>query len=295
MEVTFTGSSTASPYLHSEAEATHVLERLETVDCPTVLSFVNAQSINVARCNPQLLSSLLASSVLLRDGVGVSILLRLFGIAPGWNTNGTDFIPKLLERFKGRRVALIGTTEPYTSRAAAHAASCGCKVSLISSGFCSPEFYVRAVRTARPELVILGMGTPKQEEVAELLAHKADCPMLVVNGGAILDRWAGRWRRAPVILRRVGAEWAFRLAQEPRRLSHRYLVGNLSFVGWALMIRFLGGCRPSVLPAGDDYGAERTASLAHSGRGGPRGPLPDFYPKGRVDYRLSPQQEEDGG
>ena len=134
----------------------------------------------------------------------------------------------------------------------------------------------------------------QQDEVAGLRAVNADGSVLVVNVGALLDRCAGRWRRAPVILRRVGAEWAFRLAQEPRRLSHRYLVGNLSFMGWALVIRFLGGCRwPSVLRAGDDYGAERTASLkvAHS-----RGPLPDFYPKGRVDNRLSPQlrQEEDG-
>jgi N-acetylglucosaminyldiphosphoundecaprenol N-acetyl-beta-D-mannosaminyltransferase len=227
--------------VHSAVAEIQVIDRLSKVDRPTVLSFVNANTINLARRNPGLLGNLLTSSVLLRDGIGVSILFRLLGLAPGWNTNGTDFIPKVLERFTDRRAALLGTVEPYVTIAAAHVSRCGCAVSLASDGFYDPQHYVREVRTARPDLVILGMGTPKQEDVAARLAQELDFPVLIVNGGAVLDRWAGRWRRAPFLLRRIGAEWVYRLVHEPRRLTRRYLIGNITFLGWAVWTRVSAG------------------------------------------------------
>jgi len=79
--------------------------------------------------------------------------------------------------------------------------------------------------------ILLAMGMPRQEEVAVELKRALDHRVLIINGGAIVDFLAGRFARAPTLVQRLGFEWAFRLAQEPRRLFRRYLVTNSRFLG----------------------------------------------------------------
>jgi N-acetylglucosaminyldiphosphoundecaprenol N-acetyl-beta-D-mannosaminyltransferase len=61
-------------------------------------------------------------------------------------------------------------------------------------------------------------------------------PCVIVCGGAIIDFLGGKTARAPGWMRRFGLEWAFRLACEPRRLFHRYVMGNPVFVSRALKL-----------------------------------------------------------
>jgi N-acetylglucosaminyldiphosphoundecaprenol N-acetyl-beta-D-mannosaminyltransferase len=216
------------------ADQAELLARIRTVRGPTILSFINANTMNLARDNNALLYDLLGSSLLLRDGIGMSILLLLIGKSPGLNSNGTDFIPRVALQFKGRSVALLGTEDVYVRRAAEYTQRFGCRVVVAENGFHEPESYSGKVKKARPELIVLGMGSPKQECVARIIARSADYPVVIVNGGAILDRWAGRFRRAPPIVRQLRAEWLFRLMLEPRRLWRRYLIGNGRFLAWAV-------------------------------------------------------------
>jgi len=71
----------------------------------------------------------------------------------------------------------------------------------------------------------MAMGMPKQEEVSVRLREALAHPVLIVNGGAILDYIGGKVPRAPRLMRQVGMEWLFRLAVEPRRLFSRYVLG----------------------------------------------------------------------
>jgi exopolysaccharide biosynthesis WecB/TagA/CpsF family protein len=204
---------------------------------PVVLSFVNTYAVNLSRNDENFFECLTTSSYLLRDGSGVSLLCRLFGIPPGRNGCGTDTIPRLLDYFIGRRVALCGTSDTYVSKAADHVRALGCSVDLACNGFADIDVYLELIKAARPDLVILGMGMPKQELVAHHLARRLDFPVAIVCGGAILDYWAERFPRAPLFVRRLGFEWVFRLMLEPRRLWRRFIVGNASFVVWALYMR----------------------------------------------------------
>jgi len=213
-----------------------LVDELTAIDFPVVLSFINAHTMNIARDDRALLQDLLDSSLLLRDGVGMSILMRMIGKSPGLNSNGTDLIPKIASEFKGRSVALLGTEDVYVARAAEYATRVGCDVVLVENGFQHPQLYVEKIWETRPDLVVLGMGTPKQERVAQMIARRVEHPVVIVNGGAILDRWAGRFRRAPALVRRLRAEWLYRLAREPRRLWRRYLLGNWRFMAWALSL-----------------------------------------------------------
>ena len=66
---------------------------------------------------------------------------------------------------------------------------------------------------------------------------------LIISGGAILDFYAGRFPRAPGLMRAVGIEWLFRLACEPRRLFRRYVIGNPRFIGGAVRYAWLSAVR----------------------------------------------------
>jgi N-acetylglucosaminyldiphosphoundecaprenol N-acetyl-beta-D-mannosaminyltransferase len=86
----------------------------------------------------------------------------------------------------------------------------------------------RAVNAADPDIVWVGLGAPKQDRW--MAAHRPALKAPVLIGvGAAFDMLAGRVTRAPRFLQRTGCEWMFRIAQEPRRLSRRYLEANSKF------------------------------------------------------------------
>lgn len=88
---------------------------------------------------------------------------------------------------------------------------------------------------ARPDLVYVGLGSPKQEALIERV--RGTLPSAWWMGvGISFSFVAGRVQRAPVWVRRFGLEWMHRLVQEPRRLAGRYLVDDLPY-GAALMAR----------------------------------------------------------
>jgi N-acetylglucosaminyldiphosphoundecaprenol N-acetyl-beta-D-mannosaminyltransferase len=91
------------------------------------------------------------------------------------------------------------------------------------------ENVVQLISAAQPDLVWVGLGTPKQELWMAAHAHRIDAGVLI-GVGAAFDIHAGLTRQAPHWMQRSGLEWAFRLAQEPRRLSRRYLYNNPRFL-----------------------------------------------------------------
>ena len=216
-----------------------LLRRLTAPSKPTVLAFVNQHALNLAWSKPEFAAALRRADVLLRDGVGIECFLRANGCPTGRNMNGTDFIPKLAAGYAGRRVALFGTAEPWTGKAAAVLERLGCVVVSALHGFHLPEVYLDTVAAARPELVLLAMSMPKQEQVAACIAAGSREPVLVVSGGAIADFLAGRFERAPKMLRQIRLEWLYRLALEPKRLASRYLSGGATFVWRGAVLRHM--------------------------------------------------------
>jgi len=209
-----------------QAELDRLLEQIASVERPFVVSFVNAHAVNMACRDQQFFDALMASNLLVRDGSGMRIMCQAFGRAPGLNLNGTDLIPRILERCRGMPLALCGTSEPYLSEAASRLEG----VVLQIDGFQSPGAYVDALKQSGAKVVVLAMGMPKQELLAQQLRSELDRGVLIINGGAILDFIGGRFTRSPVWMRAVGLEWSYRLANEPRRLWSRYMVGNAVFL-----------------------------------------------------------------
>jgi N-acetylglucosaminyldiphosphoundecaprenol N-acetyl-beta-D-mannosaminyltransferase len=85
------------------------------------------------------------------------------------------------------------------------------------------------INAARPDVVWVGIGVPKQEKWMAALRDRLDAPVLV-GVGAAFDFHAGLVPQAPAWMQRAGLEWLFRLNQEPRRLFRRYARHNPRFV-----------------------------------------------------------------
>lgn len=85
------------------------------------------------------------------------------------------------------------------------------------------------INRARPDVVWVGIGVPKQEKWMAAMRDRLDAPVLI-GVGAAFDFHAGLVPQAPAWLQRAGLEWAFRLTQEPKRLWRRYARHNPRFV-----------------------------------------------------------------
>lgn len=94
------------------------------------------------------------------------------------------------------------------------------------------------IDTLRPHILWVGLGAPKQERFMAEHCGKLQCPVMV-GVGAAFDFHAGVVKEAPYWLHRTGMQWAYRVAQEPRRLGRRYLACIPAFI-WNVCLEFAG-------------------------------------------------------
>ncbi len=87
---------------------------------------------------------------------------------------------------------------------------------------------VDTINSSGAHICFVGLGCPRQERFVGTVGRRLDMPSLAV--GAAFDYIAGNIARAPEWVQRAGLEWAYRTAQEPRRLASRYLDTNTAFV-----------------------------------------------------------------
>jgi N-acetylglucosaminyldiphosphoundecaprenol N-acetyl-beta-D-mannosaminyltransferase len=85
------------------------------------------------------------------------------------------------------------------------------------------------VAAARPDIIWVGLSTPKQELFMSSTLANLDVPVMI-GIGAAFDLISGKVRQSPRWIQRTGFEWLYRLIQEPRRLWKRYLKNNPLFV-----------------------------------------------------------------
>ncbi len=210
----------------SEVER-EIRELIRPADHLRVVSFVNVNTIIKAREHKRFFDAIMHSHRVYRDGVGVEILMRKADMEPGLNVNGTDFIPRLIDMApRDRKLALLGTTRERVAATARKLENMGFTHIVQCDGFRSEDHYVDLLAKERPSLVILGMGMPKQELLAERLLRDpsfARTDMTVINGGAIIDFMSDEIPRAPGWMRKLSIEWAYRLAREPRRMMPRFI------------------------------------------------------------------------
>lgn len=131
-----------------------------------------------------------------------------YGGAPGV---ADTLASKLKERFPGLLVA--GTHTPP----------------MLPVGGIEDAATIERINAAKPDIVWVGLGTPKQDWWVATHRPLLDAPVLIAVGAAF-DFHSGRIRQAPRWMQRSGLEWLFRLSQDPRRLWRRYSILNAKFI-----------------------------------------------------------------
>lgn len=217
------------------------------------LFYANAHTLNLAWRDPRYRAVLMDADLVLNDGAGVALAARLQGTRFPANLNGSDFNPRILELAarRGWPVFLLGAAPGVARRSAEEMRKRAPNLHVCGThhGYFDPqetESVVAAIRDSGAEVLMVALGNPFQEVFID--EHiEATGARLGVGVGAFLDFTAGEVPRAPAWMNRLGIEWLYRLAREPRRLWRRYMVGNPVFVARLLRQR-LGRVRNEPLP-----------------------------------------------
>ncbi len=202
----------------------------------TQLSFINAHCLNLARKNKRYYQSLKTSEILLPDGSGVNLALKLKGKKLINNLNGTDLFPILCQQAAQKKLSLflLGARPGIAEKTAENIKK---QIpDLIIAGTQDGYFKTEETKTiianinaSRADIVLIAFGVPKQELF--ITEHKAEFKAgLILGVGGLFDFFSNRIPRAPLWLRKTGMEWIYRFIQEPKRMWKRYLLGNPLFV-----------------------------------------------------------------
>ncbi len=189
--------------------------------------------------NPALHHLYKQASLVVADGMPLIWASRLLGKPLPERVAGSDLFPALCAKAAEHSLSvfLLGGA-PGTARRAAQILQTQHPQLRVVGTYC-PDYgfekdpaqtsrIVDVVRTARPDVLFVGLGSPKQETwiVDNMTACQA---VLSIGVGISFSFVCGEIARAPLWMRRAGLEWLHRLLQEPRRLWKRYLIEDLEF------------------------------------------------------------------
>lgn len=184
------------------------------------------------------------AGLVLVDGMPVLLAAKLLRRGIPERVAGSDLVPALFEAASRRladqspelgteplRVYLLGAAAGVAERAAQRIEARWPGVRIV--GCASPAIgferqteendeILNRIAAAAPDVVIVGLGAPKQELWVHSHRNRIAAPVALCVG-ATIDFLAGERSRAPTWMRRVGLEWMHRMASEPRRLAKRYL------------------------------------------------------------------------
>lgn len=173
------------------------------------------------------------AALVLADGAPVVLASRWLGRPIPERVAGSDLVPELFSASQstGLRVFLLGAMPGVGVRAAKKIQLQWPHIRVV--GVCSPEpgferdseqnqRILTQIANAAPDLLLVGLGAPKQELWVHAQRAKLAVPVALCIG-ATIDFLAGEKARAPRWMRRIGLEWLQRVVSEPRRLFKRYL------------------------------------------------------------------------
>lgn len=227
---------------------------LETIECwikksqPHYICLTPAHAIMECYNHPELRQIYNHSGLTTPDGMAIVWLLHWYGYRGVERVYGPDLLLATCERSveQGYRHYFYGGAPGVPEELARKMQARFLGLQIV--GVESPPFrsltteedeaVVRRIRTAHPDIVWVGIGSPRQERWMKNHIGRLDVPVLV-GVGAAFDFLSGNKPQAPLCVQRSGLEWLFRLITEPRRLWRRYLLQYPRFVV-LILLQILG-------------------------------------------------------
>lgn len=178
---------------------------------------LNIEQLVLAEQDPELLAIFQDAEYLIPDGIGVVLTLKyLFGAKDSKKLAGIDLAKKLIE--EKSRIAFLGSGVKQIEKLK-HIYSE--KLVFAHDGYFDldqKDDLLQKLISQNPDLLLVGMGSPRQEKIIYELKTKLPNTIMMGVGGA-LDLWSGSLKRAPKIMIDLNLEWLFRIIQEPYRVK----------------------------------------------------------------------------
>jgi N-acetylglucosaminyldiphosphoundecaprenol N-acetyl-beta-D-mannosaminyltransferase len=221
------------------AQALDVIDGWVAERTPHYVCVTGVHGVTESLRDPELRAIHNAAGLVTPDGMPLVWLSRWRGASHVQRVYGPDLLLACCERSvaRGHRHYFFGGAPGIAERLAARLRQRFPGLQIV--GCISPPFraptesedreIVARINAAEPDIVWVGLSTPKQERWMRAHLGRLTAPVLI-GVGAAFDFCAGVKRQAPRWMQRSGLEWSFRLMTEPRRLWRRYLINNPVFV-----------------------------------------------------------------
>jgi N-acetylglucosaminyldiphosphoundecaprenol N-acetyl-beta-D-mannosaminyltransferase len=201
---------------------------------------VNANCLNLCHEDPALRDFLNRAEIVFCDGAGVMLAARILGGRIPERITYADWAWQLaaFAAAQGFSLYFLGARPGVAEEAARRLKQRypALKIAGVHHGYFdhsvgSPQnkAVLQEINASSPDILLIGLGMPLQEYWLMENRHNLNAGV-VLTGGAVFDYVTGRLRRGPRLLTNSGLEWLARLLIEPRRLWHRYIVGNPLFL-----------------------------------------------------------------
>lgn len=206
-------------------------------------SDVNVAKIVQMASDPLLRTDVLESDLICVDGMGVKWACKLLGVPVTGRVTGADLMVQtfaLCEQ-EGFRPFLLGAKQDVLDTMVSVLADThpNLQIAGTRNGYFTAEDeaeIVAQINASGADCLFVGITSPKKERFLRM--HREDLNVAVLAGvGGAFDVAAGKVRRAPLFIQKIGMEWLFRVVQEPRRLFWRYLKTNLAFAAMVARAR----------------------------------------------------------
>jgi N-acetylglucosaminyldiphosphoundecaprenol N-acetyl-beta-D-mannosaminyltransferase len=234
---------------------------------------VNAAKLVAAEDDPQLRDEVAGAGLITADGQSVVWAAALLGAPLPERVAGIDLMARLLAAAEanGHRVYILGARREVLDAALHRISELHPRLAPAGShdGYFDESEVGRVcdeIRAVRPDILFVAMSSPRKERFLAEHGPGLGVPFAMGVGGSV-DVIAGVTRRAPPLLRRLGLEWAYRLAQEPQRLAGRYLRTNGRFIWMVLrgVVSRRGSGDVSVTPGEAPAADGKTGQSGRSG------------------------------
>lgn len=196
----------------------------------------NVDHIVQLETNKELQDAYANASLILTDGKPLLWIARWYGTPIKEKISGSDLFPLLCDMAakKGYKMFFLGAKEGVSAKAAENLANRYKGLQVV--GTYSPPFGFESnkeemdkiksmIKKLKPEILIVGLGCPKQEKFMYHYCKELGVP-ISFGLGASFDFEAGNIKRAPRWMSNHGLEWLFRIIQDPKRMAKRYLVDD---------------------------------------------------------------------
>lgn len=213
-------------------EILKIIQNLISLNQKGTVSYVNANSLNLVYKDDKMKKYLSAFNILHPDGLGVFLASKFLYGKNGFakRITGSDFYNELIYHSIKNNWSFffLGNIEETLSKISK------ANPNLIIKGYCNGFNFKSAelidkVNVSKPNILIVGLGSPKQEEWIISNKNKIDVNVIIAVGDGI-KVFAGNKRRGPKILQKLGLEWFVRFIYEPKRLWKRYFIGIPIFI-----------------------------------------------------------------